>query len=54
MKTWNGLRACLAGFYGQFKGLFCLFYGRFKGLFGAILWSYYMSHLALRIKGVIT
>ena len=52
------LRAYLVGFYGQFKGLFGQFCGQFKGLFRvvlrAILWAYYLSHLTLRIKGVIT
>ena len=38
----------------QFKGLLRGCLGLVLWLFGVVLWAYYMSHLALRIKGVIT
>ena len=40
------LRACLVGFMPNLRGCLglCLW---------AVLWAYYMSHLALRIKNVI-
>ena len=60
----TSLRACLAGFIASLRACFGWFYGQFKGLFGwffnsslrgclRLFCGHFMSHLALRVKGVI-
>ena len=56
------LRGCLglflwpiwSYFYSKLRGYLELLLWPTKGSFGVVLWAYYISYLAMRIKGVVT
>ena len=47
------LRTCLAIFMASLRAYLELFYGLLRGCLG-LFCEYYMSHLSMRIKSVVT